>query len=312
MKRVFAALLLASGVGLCGFWLGHQGAPQVSAQDKTETPEKITNIENHLAKDEVYQAADLAGRLAIVAELQQSQRLEWGMARGYQIRLILDHARGNEMDPQTKLVPFVQWLGARLKDWQGDINKACGSTGSLRALVEIYGARRLYTDETFLNGDAEAKLRRIKELWEARELEQGQCYDLTRMYAYEHLSAANGDIDKQIAMFGKLDEAECMDWAGASSVHTALLTRALEEKKDLDTTEKKLAWLQKIADNQTGSLSWMIVGNRRTTLFMHAVDKEMSALDAAARKAKIAEWKEKGLLTTTDVRELEYTYSVNE
>jgi len=315
MKRVIAALLLASGVGLCGFWLGHQGAPQVSAQDNTDkpaAPEKITNLDKHLAEDETYQAADLAGRLDIVAELQKSQRLNWGMARGYQMRLILAHARGNEMDPQTNLVPFVQWLGAHLKDWNGDVHKACGSTGSLRALIEVYGARRLYSDETFLKGDVEAKLRRIKELWDARELEQGQCYDLTRLYAYEHLSTAGGDIDKQIEMLGKLQAAECMDWAGASSVHTALLTRALEEKKDLDTTEKKLAWLEKITDNQTGSLSWMIVGNRRTTLFMHAVDKEMTGLDAAARKAKIAEWKEKELLTTADVRELEYTYSVDE
>lgn len=311
MNRMLAAILLALGVGVCGFLLGNHSPTETVAQDKTK-PEKITNLETHLAADEAYQAADFTGRLTIVADLQKAQRLDWGMARGFQMRLILAHARAHEMDPETALVPFVQWLGAQLKDWKGEIYKACGGTGSLGALIEIYGARRLYRDEAFLKGDAEAKLRRIKELWDARELDQGQCYDLTRLYAYEHLSSANGDIDKQIEMLGKLEKAKCMDWAGASSVHEALLTRALDEKKDLDTVEKKLAWLVKVTDNQNGDISWMIVGNRRTTLFMHAMDKQMAELDAAARKAKITEWKEKGLLTSSDERDLEAAYCVNE
>jgi hypothetical protein len=311
MKRLVAATLFALGAGLCGFSLGHHSPTEAVAQDNPK-PEKIANLEKHLAGDEEYQSGDLAQRLAIIGALQKAQRLDWAMARGYQMRVILAHARANEMDPESNLVPFVKWLGTQLKDWKGDIYKACGGTGSLGALIEIYGARRLYRDETFLKGDAEAKLRRLKELFDAREIDQTQCYDLTRLYAFEHLSSANGDIDKQIEMLGKLHKAKCMEWAGASSVHRSLLTRALDEKKDLDTVEKKLAWLIKVTDNSSGDLSWMIVGSRRVTLFMHAVDGQMAELEPADRKARIAAWKEKGLLTTSDVRELEAAYCVNE
>ncbi|MBZ0137015.1 MAG: hypothetical protein K8I27_11645 [Planctomycetes bacterium] len=312
MKRFVAAALFALGIGLSGFWLGQNDAPEVAAQDKPAKPAKIANLEAYLNADEAYKAADLAGRCAIIEELKKEQKTDWTTARGMQMRLLLVHARANEMDPATNLVAFVQWIGAHTKDWKDPLSKACSGTGSLNALLETYGAQRLYRDETFLKGDSEAKLRRIKELWEARELDQSQCYDLTRMYIYAHLAAADGDINKELELFGKLHRAECTDWAGASSVHEALMTRALEEKKELDTVEKKLAWLAKAADNNTGDLSWMTVSNRRLTLFMHAMDKEMGGLDSAARKAKIAEWKEKGLLAGSDASNLESTYCVNE
>ena len=312
MKRLVAAVMLAVCFGAGGFWIGQDNAPAASAQDKPAKPEKIANLEEHLAADEAYQAADLTGKLEVINQLKTDQRTDWNTARGMQMRLVLAHARANEMDPATNVVAFVQWVGSHLKDWKDPMTKACSGTGSLSALMEIYGAQRLYSDETFLKGNAEAKLQRIKDFWEARELDQSQCYDLTRLYIYKHLATAGGDIDKELELFGKLHRAKCMDWAGASSVHEALMTRALEEKADLDTVEKKLAWLAKAADNNEGDLSWMTVGQRRVTLFMHAMDKEMAGLDAAARKAKIAEWKEKDLLGSSDVSTLEKTYCVSE
>lgn len=310
MKRMVAALLLAVGVGVCGFWIGQNSTPE--AQDKPATPEKITNLETHLAGDEAFKGADLAGKCGIIEQLKKDQRTDWYTARGMQMRLVLEHARANEKDPATNLVGFVQWIGSHLKDWKDPLTKACSGSGSLSALIQTYGAQRLYRDEAFINGDSQAKLQRIKDLWEARELDQGQCYDLTRMYIYRHLAAAGGDINKELELFGKLHRAKCMDWAGAASVHEALMTRALEEKKELDTVEKKLTWLAKAADSDSGDLSWMTVSHRRVVLFMHAVDKEMAGLDSAARKAKIAEWKEKGLLTSSDVTNLHGAYCITE
>lgn len=308
MNRIKLAVLVAAiavVAGLAGAYLTPRTT--VAAQDKAQ-PEKISNIDAHLKADKDYQKADLAGRLGTVAQLLKDKRISWPQARGAQMREILADARANERDPASDLVPFVQWLGAELKNYKGDIRTACSGTGSLEALIETHGARRLYTDKTFLEGDAIAKLGRIKELWDARELAQGQCYELTAMYIYEYLAPAAGDIDKQIEMFGKLTRAKCMDWAGSAGVHDALLTRALEEKKDLDSVEKKLAWIGAHAEGDDADLSWMVVGRRRLTLFMHVLDATMAGLSTEERAAKIDEYKEKKLLGSTDASDLKATY----
>ncbi|MCA8916954.1 MAG: hypothetical protein KDB90_16310 [Planctomycetes bacterium] len=307
MKRMLIAILAVACAGLGGLLInGHDSQPVVIAQDAQ--PEKIKNIEAHLKADEAYQKADLAGRLGIIAEMLKAKTIDWSQARGTQMREMMTYARAHEMDPDKNLVALVTWLGAESKDYKGAIRTASNNTGALAALIETYGAQRLYKDETFLKGDSQAKLARIKELWEARELDQGQCYELTAMYIYEHLAPANGDIDKQIKMFGELNRAKCMDWAGSASVHDALLTRALETKKDLDTVEKKLAWIGERTSNKDGDLSWMVVGRRRLTLFMHVLDGTMSGLGMEERAAKIDEYQKKDLISSSDASDLNATY----
>ncbi|MCB9893026.1 MAG: hypothetical protein H6839_01090 [Planctomycetes bacterium] len=306
MKRMLIAVVAVACAGLGGFlFQGHDQPAVVVAQD---APEKIKNIEAHLKADEAYQKADLTGRLEIVAALLKDKRIDWSQARGTQMREMLGYARGHEMNPDTNLVALVTWLGKESKDYKGAIRTATNNTGSLSALIETYGAQRLYKDETFTKGDAQVKLGRIKELWEARELDQSQCYELTAMYIYEYLAPANGDIDKQIEMFGKLTRAKCMDWAGSAGVHDALLTRALETKKDLDTVDKKLAWIAAHTDTKDGDLSWMIVGRRRSTLFMHVLDGPMSALSLEERTAKIDEYQKNNLISSSDAADLKATY----
>ncbi|MEZ5991540.1 MAG: hypothetical protein R3E76_04230 [Planctomycetota bacterium] len=307
MKRVIAAVLVGAVVGVAGFGLGSDRSTHdvVVAQDK---PEKISNLDAHLQGDANYVKGSLLERLQISAQLYEDKKCDYNQARGIQMRDLLAHARANEMDPATKLVAFVQWLGAENANYKGDMRKACSRTGSLDALIETYGAQRLWRDEAFSKGNAQAKLARVKELWEARELDQGQCYDLTRMYIYEHLAPAGADVDKQLELFGQLVKAKCLDWAGSAGAHEALLTRALEEKKDLDTAEKKLAWINEHTDSKNGEISWMIVGNRRLTLFMQAMDLEMSKLNEEERAAKIKEWQDKKLLDSSSARDIIAAY----
>ena len=307
MKRLLIAVLAVACAGVGGFLVADHNTSNVAiAQDAPV--EKIKNIDAHLKADKDYQAADFVTRLNIVSEMLKAKKIDWNQARGAHMREVLANARANERDPSKNLVAFVQWAGAELKNYKGDIRKACGSSGGLDSLMETYGAQRLYKDETFIKGDSIAKLARIKELWEARELAQGQCYELTAMYIYEYLADAKGDIDKQIEMFGKLSAANCMDWAGSAGVHDALLTRALETKADLDTVEKKLEWIGKHTDNKTGELSWMVVSRRRSTLFMHAMDSSMAGLSLEERVAKIDDYKEKGLLGSSDANDLKAAY----
>ncbi|MCA8911768.1 MAG: hypothetical protein KDB82_08685 [Planctomycetes bacterium] len=307
MKRVIAAVIVGAVVGVTGLGIALMRTTEttVVAQDK---PEKINNLDEHLQGDANYVKGSLTERLQIVAQLYADKKCDYGQARGIQMRDLLAHARTHEMDPASKLVAFVQWLGKERADYKGDMYKACSRTGAIDALMETYGAQRLYRDEAFLKGNNQAKLARIKELWEARELDQSQAYDLTRMYIYRHLAPAGDDIDKQIELFGQLVKADCLDWAGAAGVHEALLTRALEEKKDLDTVEKKLAWINEHTDSKSGEISWMVVNNRRSALFMHAMDAEMAKLDYEKRAEKIQEWKEKKLLDTSSARDLTAAY----
>ena len=305
MKRVIVALLVGALVGAVGFGLVHESESVVVAQEKVEI---INNLDEHLAADEAYKKGTLLERLKISGDLYVAKRAQYNQVRGVQIREILAHARANKMDPSTNLVEFVQWLGAALKDYKGAMREATSRTGSMEALIEIYGAQRLYRDETFKTGNAQVKLGIIKAFWEARELDQSQCYDLTRMYIYEHLAPAGNDLDKQVELFGQLVKADCLDWAGSAGAHKALLTRVLEEKKELDTVEKKLEWIATHTESKGGSISWMVVGNRRTTLFMHAMDAEMTGLNHEERAAKIKEWQDKKLLDSSSASDLRAAY----
>lgn len=305
MKRVIVALLVGALVGAVGFGLMHDSESVVVAQEKVEI---INNLDEHLAADEAYKKGALLERLKVSGDLYVAKRAQYNQVRGVQIREILAHARANKMDPSTNLVEFVQWLGAALKDYKGAMREATSRTGSMEALIEIYGAQRLYADAGFKAGNAQVKLGIIKKFWEARELDQGQCYDLTRMYIYEHLAPAGNDLDKQVELFGQLVQADCLDWAGSAGAHKALLTRVLEEKKELDTVEKKLEWIAKHTESKTGSISWMVVGNRRVTLFMHAMDTEMAGLNHEQRAAKIKEWQDKKLLDNSAASDLRAAY----
>ena len=303
MKLAVAALVLFAGAAGYGVSTMQQ---QAQAQEK---PAIIDNLDAHLAADEAYKTGDLTKRAEILAQLLKERRIDSNRARGVATRELLAHARANDMDPHTKLVPFVQWLGGISKDYKNPLNVALRNTGAVDALIEVHGAERLWKDEAFLKADSGAKLARIKELWDARELDQSQAYDLTRHYAYDYLRPAEGNIDKQLEMFGKLQRSTSIDWAGIAGVHHALLTRALHEKADLDTTEKKLTFIQKVTKNKEGDLSWMVAGNRSITLFMHAVDAEFSKLDGAARKAKLDEYEKQGLITKNEAGILGGIYS---
>ena len=52
----------------------------------------------------------------------------------------------------------------------------------------------------------------------------------------------------------------------------------------------------------------MIVGNRRLTLFMQAMDLEMSKLNEEERAAKIKEWQDKKLLDSSSARDIIAAY----
>ncbi|MBX3474939.1 MAG: hypothetical protein KF754_11195 [Planctomycetes bacterium] len=307
MKRILCMLVLALSAGAAGYFLAPQAGP-VEAQ--AAKPEPIADVDAHLATDEAFKSGDLAKKLEIVTQLQKEQRINYNQAKGQHIRLILAHARASEMNPDTQLLKFVAWLGTQQKDYNGTVYKACSGTGTLTTLIEYFGTARLYADEQFKTGDLKVKIKRVKDLWDARELGQSQAYNLTADLAYQYLAPAGGKIDAELKLFGELHRANIMDWAGSAGIHNALLHRALFEKADLDTTEKRLAFIQKVTTDKTGDLSWMVVGSLRTSMFMLVCDAEMAGLDAKARSAKIDEWFKQGLLSSSDTGTLKTTYSV--
>ncbi|MBK9974130.1 MAG: hypothetical protein IPP14_05085 [Planctomycetes bacterium] len=307
MKRILCMLALILSAGFGGYALAPTPVPADAQAAKVE---KIADPDAQLAADEAYKNGDTVKRLEIVAALAKEQKLDYNQARGLQTRLLLAHARANEMSPDTQLLKFVAWLGAAQSDYKGALYKACSNTGALSYLVEYYGTARLYADEAFKAGDYKVKLKRIKELWNARELGQSQAYNLTADFIYKFLAPAGGKIDEELKLFGELFRADVLDWAGSAGVHNALLHRALFEKADMDTTEKRLAFIAKVTKDKEGDLSWMTVGNLRITLFAHACDAEMAGLDAKGRTEKIDAWVKQGLLGTFDVSTLKAMYSV--
>lgn len=306
MKRILCmcALLLAAGVG------GYALAPKpVPAEAQAAKVEKLEDPDAHLAADEAYKNGDTAKKLEIIAALAKEKKLDYYQARGLQMRVILAHARANDMNPDTQLLKFVAWLGTQQKDYKGAIYKACSNQGTLSGLVEYYGTARLYADEQFKTGDTKTKIKRIKELWNAGELGQSQAYNLTADFVYQFLAKAGGKIDEELKLFGELHRADIMDWAGSAGIHNALLHRALFEKPELDTTEKRLAFIGKVSKDKEGDISWMSTGGVRVIMFAHACDAEMAGLDGKTRAEKIDTWAKQGLITSSDISTLKAMYS---
>jgi len=307
MKRILCMLALITAAGIGGYALAPTPVPADAQAAKVE---KLADPDAHLAADEAYKTGDTVKRLEIIAALMKEKKLDYGQARGLQIRVILAHARASEMNPDTQLLKFVAWIGASQKDYKGPIYKACSSTGALSNLIEYYGTARLYADETFKSGDLKTKIKRIKELWNAGELGQSQAYNLTADFVYQYLAPAGGKIDAELKLFGELHRADTMDWAGCAGIHNALLHRALFEKPELDTTEKRLEFIGKVSKDKEGDISWMSTGSVRITMFAHACDAEMAGLDAKARAEKIDAWAKKGLIGSFDIGTLKAMYSI--
>jgi hypothetical protein len=214
------------------------------------------------------------------------------------LRAILAEVRAQKLDKD--LPAFCAWMGKHRKDYNGAVGKH--GRNALDDLIDIYGTDRLYQDEAFVKGDLPAKLKRVKELWTARELGQGVTYELTNDLVYRYLIPANGDIEKELQLFGELHRKDVMVWDSSASIHRALLLRALHEKKDLDSVEKKLLFIQKVTKEKEGDIAWMVVGSYRTALLMTAIDGDEAfiKLDAAGRKEKIESWVKEGKLQQSD------------
>jgi hypothetical protein len=279
-------------------------AGHVLADDK-KVP--TTNAEELLSKDEAYQKADLGKKIEHLKKLADEKAIDFQQKQWMQVRVLLAHAREKKIDKD--LPALCKWLGETKKDHQGPIGKH--GSGALDDLIAHYGTERLYKDEAFAKGDLAAKLKRVKELWEARELGQSITYSLTNDLVYRVLVPAAGDIDKELALFGELHRKNVMVWDSSAEIHRALLVRALHEKKDLDSLEKKLAFVNKATKDKEGDISWMTVGPTRVMLLVDAIDgdPEFTKLDAAGRKAKIEEWVKEGKIPPSDKTPLLAAYS---
>ena len=279
-------------------------AGRVLADDKKQP---VPNAEEYLAKDDEYQKGDLGKRFERLKKLQDEKTLDSFQTKWTQVRLLLAAAREKKVDKD--LPALCKWLADLKKDSQGPVNKH--GYGAIDEILKVHGTDRLYKDEAFAKGDLPAKLKRVKELWEARELHQTVTYSLTNDLVYRHLAPAGGDIEKELSLFGELHRKNVMVWDSSASIHEALLLRALREKKDLDSLEKKLAFIARVSKDKEGDISWMTVGSTRAVLLMDAVDgdPEFTKLDAAGRKAKIEEWAKEGKIGTGDRSQLLAAYT---
>ena len=289
-KHVLAGLvaLIAAGAFVAG---------RVSAQDNKK-PTNVPNAEEALAKDEEYQKGDLGKKLEHLKKLTDEKKLDFNQSRWMGVRAVLAEARAQKMDKD--LPAFCAWMGKHRKDYNGAIGKHGRS--ALDDLIDVYGTERLYADEAFVKGDLPAKLKRVKELWNARELGQGVTYELTNDLVYRYLIPAGGDIEKELALFGELHRKDVMVWDSSASIQRALLLRALHEKKDLDSVEKKLVFINKVAKDKEGDIAWMVVGNLRTSLLVSLIDGDeaFTKLDANGRKEKIESWVKEGKIQASD------------
>ncbi len=301
MKRsLVAGLVVVVAAG--SFVAGH-----VAAQDNKK-PANVPNADEALAKDEEYQKADLAKKLEHLKKLSDEKKLDHNQHRWMAVRAILAEARAQKIDGD--LVAFSKWLGAHRKDSNSAIYK--NGRDALGDIVDVVGTDRLYKDEAFQKGDLPAKMKRVLELWTAKEIGQGVAYELTNDLVYRHLAPAGGDIDKELAMFGELYRKDVLVWESTGSIHRALLTRALHEKKELDSLDKKLAFINKVSKSKEGDIAWMVVGNLRVVLLMIAIDgdAEFTKLDAAGRKDKIEAWAKEGKIQSSDRSALFAAYTV--
>lgn len=274
-----------------------------AARADDKKPEKIANLEEHLSKLEEWTKGDVVKRLELLRKLaEQEKTITAAQRRAMGQRAILEHLRTAGIDKD--LVKKVEWLGAQKRDFKGAVHAALGpsGTGVLDDLIETYGTERLYKDEAFQKGDIPAKLKRLKELWTARELHQSTTYSLGDDLVYRYLIPAGGKIDEELRLFGELYRKDVLVWDSTAAIHRALLHRALFEKPELDTTWKRLEWIGKVSADKSGDIAWMAVGSLRADLLIQAVDgdPEFTKLDAAGRKAKIDEWVKAGYVSASD------------
>lgn len=298
MSPRLASLCLAAALALP---LAPLAAATARADDKAAKPEKIQNLDAHLAALEAWTKGDLVARLSLLQSLEAEKKIDGGQRRWMSTRALLGHIRAAGLDKD--LPKLCEWIGARKRERKDPIAEALKNcSGPIDDLLETYGTERLYRDEAFAKGDIPAKLKRVKELWNARELHQGTTYALTNDLVYRHLAPAGGDIDAQLKLMGELYRADVMVWDSSASIHEALLHRALYERKELDTTWKRLEWIGKATAQKTGDLAWMITGTLRAALITQAIDGDAAFLakDAAGRKAQIDEWVKTGTIGSSD------------
>ncbi len=298
MRRLlFAAMVVMGTAGLCA--VGFHSANHETTIHAQAKAEKILNLEEHLKASEEYQKLDTAGKCEFLANLcDKEKKIDYTQKKWMQYRVLMDQARTDGIDKDP--VKLCQWVGGLTKDYKNAISKSAYT--ALSQIVSHYGTKRLYADEAFKAGDVKAKLKRIKELWTARELGQSETYALTNDLVGRFLAAAKGKIDDEIALMGELVKSDSIVWDSTASIQFGLMHRALYEKPELDTNAKRMKWLGEIGDMKTGKLSWMMVGDMRINMLLEIInaDDSFTKLDAAGRFAQLDAWVKDGLISSSD------------
>ncbi len=299
--RLILATVFALAIGAAWLWPRGQ---EVQAQAKVE---KIANLDEFLKGNEAYQKLDMAGKVEFLANLaDKEKRIDWNQKKWMQYRVLMEQAKKDGIDKDT--VKLVTWAGGIAKDYKNPVNKA--AYYALDLIIVHYGTRRLYADETFTKADIKGKLKRIKELWTARELGQSTTYALTDSLVFRFLAPAGGKIDEEVKLLSELAGEDVMVWDSTASIQFGVLVRALHEKADLTDNYKRMKWLNEVTDSKTGKLSWMMVGDMRANLLFELIgnDEEFLKLDYAGRAAKIDQAMKDGYLSSSDVTSLKCAF----
>ena len=290
MKLAIAAVVcLVAGAILIG--------PSLAAADPK--PEKIANLDEFLKANADYAKMDTAAKCDYLATLcDKDRRIDFAARKWMQFRVLMEQAKKDGIDKD--LPKLLGWVGPIVRDFKNPIQKSANY--ALDAIIVEYGTRRLYADETFAKGDIKAKLKRIKDLWAARELGQSASYELTNCLVYQYLAPAKGAVDEEIKLMAELVAADVMVWDSTASIQHSLLLRALYEKPELNDNLKRMKWITETADSKGAKLSAMMVMDLRAALLMEVLinDEEFQKLDYAARGTKIDGWAKDGYLSPGD------------
>jgi hypothetical protein len=296
---VLAAMMLALGTA----WLWPRGQ-EVQAQAKVE---KIANLDEFLKGNEAYGKMDLAAKCDYLANLSDKEkRIDWNQKKWMQYRLLMEQAKKDGIDKD--LPKLLGWVGGIYKDYKNPIQKS--SYYALDAIVVEYGTRRLYADETYTKGDIKGKLKRLKELWTAREMGQSATYEINDCLVFQYLAPAAGKIDDELKLMGELVAADVTVWDTTASIQHGLVLRALYEKPELSDNFKRMKWLGEVSDGKTGKVSWMVVGEMRISLLMEVIttDDEFLKLSYADRAAKLDAWAKDGFISSTDASSIKAAF----
>ena len=299
--RLIVASVLVLALG--AVWLMPRGA-EIQAQAKVE---KIANLDEFLKGNEDYQKLDTTAKCDYLANLcDKEKRIDWNQKKWMQFRVLMAQAKTDGIDKDT--LKLVQWAGALAKDYKNPLNKS--AYYAIDLIVAHYGTKRLYADETFTKGDIKGKLKRVKELWTARELGQSITYALTNDLVFRYLAAAGGKIHEEVKLLGELNKEDVMVWDSTASIQFGVMLRALYEMPELSDNSKRMKWLSEISDSKTGKLSWMMVGDMRASLMMELLgaDEEFLKLDYAGRAAKLEQAQKDGYLSSSDVTSLKCAF----